>query len=124
MKKGKYLFLAVLALSSVYFYSCDDAGLLPSSNPKGQISLGQTNLMPLDQNIDGVYQLWIALDTLSQRDWFSGGRFNVTSSGQFIGEGGGSVSFNFSGDTTKLHLAAHVLITLEKIMTARQAHIE
>jgi hypothetical protein len=68
----------------------------------------------MDPNVDGVFQLWIALDTASTREWFSAGRFNITPSGGIIGTDGNSVVFTFSGDTNKLHLAAHALVTLEK----------
>jgi hypothetical protein len=114
MKSLKYFIFAILVFSGIYFYSCDDAGQIPTNMPKGQVSFGQNNLKPLDQTADGVYQLWIALDTANQREWFSAGRFNVTSQGGLVAEGGGTLTLNFSGDTNRLHLASHSLVTLEK----------
>jgi len=51
---------------------------------------------------------------LLKRDWFSAGRFNITASGQIIGENGDSVTLKFTGDTNRLNLSAHALVTLEK----------
>jgi hypothetical protein len=58
--------------------------------------------------------LWIALDTASQREWFSAGAFNINSSGGIVDLSGNPVSFEFTGDTTRLTQAAHSLITIEK----------
>ena len=114
MKTIKCFLLLTGIFCTFYFYSCDDAGTIPSNITAGTISLSQSNLKSVDPNVDGVFQLWIAIDTANQREWFSAGRFNINSSGGIIGADGNALSLNFSGDTNRLHLAAHALVTLEK----------
>ena len=108
-------FLAILVITgSIFYYGCDDSGFIPTPLPTGQIYLNQSNLKPLIQDVDGWYQLWIALDTLNTREWYSAGAFNISYSGAIVDLNGAPMTFNFNGDTNRLNLSAHALITIEK----------
>ncbi|MEO8512361.1 MAG: hypothetical protein ABI543_02250 [Ignavibacteria bacterium] len=114
MKILSYILVILVITSSALYYGCDDSGTIPIPLPTGQITLKQTNLKPLDQGTDGWYQLWIALDTANQREWFSAGEFNISSGGTLVDLSGAPVTLKFTGDTNRLTLSAHALITVEK----------
>jgi len=106
-----YLYF-LTALSVVFFYSCDDAGNNPRFIPKGQITFTHLNLKPLDQNIDGLYNLWLGLDTSGGTDWYNLGQFNINTYGQIVDAQGNAMVFTFSGDTTKLDNAKYSTVTV------------
>jgi hypothetical protein len=114
MEKVKISIILISLICGIYFYSCDDSGQLPSNIQSGSVRLSQSNLKTVDPGVDGVFQLWIAIDTANQREWFSAGRFNINSSGGLVGADGNALNLVFSGDTNRLHLASHGLVTLEK----------
>ncbi len=114
MKILSYVLVILVTVGSVIYYGCDDAGIIPTPHPSGNITLKPSNLKPLNQGVDGWYHLWIALDTASQREWFSAGAFNISSGGTLVDLSGAPTTLRFTGDTNRLTQSAHALITIEK----------
>jgi hypothetical protein len=107
------LFISALVLIMVY-YGCDDSGVLPHNLPKGRIALTPVSFKPLDQNIDGWYNLWIGVDSGGRRIWYSSGEFNISSSGGIVDLNGNAITLQFNDDTNSLSFATRALITIEK----------
>jgi len=121
MKKYKSIILLLAILLSLIYLACDDSGIGPSAIPAGTISLRQSNFKHLDKDVQGVYQLWLRLDTAGMIFDFSLGKFNIGGSGEITNTNGGSMEFVYEGDTNKLHLASVVYITVEPPNDSNQA---
>jgi len=113
MKKQKSIILLLGILLSLVYLSCDDSGVGPSNIPAGVVTVRQTNLKQLDNNVEGVYQLWLRLDTAGMLTDYSLGKFNIGGSGEITNTSGGSMQFVFPGDTNKLYQAIAAFITVE-----------
>jgi hypothetical protein len=113
MKIIKFLLIIPIILVAVIYYSCDDSGVLPSDVPRGRIVLTQKNLKHIDPNIDGVYELWLRIDSLGSVINYSLGRFNINTSGNITDTSGGYIEFKFQGDTNSLGFSTDAFITVE-----------
>lgn len=112
--RKQILFVFILVLSITYF-SCDDAGQDPNQPrpPKGQITFTHANLKPIDPYMNGLYVLWLALDSSGNRTWYDLGHFNVTTSGEITDSLGNTpFTFTFTGDTNSLVYATKSTVTL------------
>lgn len=112
MKIIKSFLFFTAVVSIIFFNSCDDAGTNPVFVPKGQISFTHINLKPLDQNLDGLYNLWLGIDSSGTLIWYSLGTFNVGSAGQLIDPQGNTMVFTFPGDTNVLGNSKIATITV------------
>jgi hypothetical protein len=113
MKIIKFLLIIPIILVAVIYYSCDDSGVLPSDVPRGQISFTQKRLNHIDPNIDGVYELWLRIDSLGSVTNHSLGRFNIDGNGNVTDTGGGTIEFKYQGDTSALGFSTDAFITVE-----------
>jgi hypothetical protein len=113
----KYILLSLIILSTIFYYSCDDAGTLPTEVKAGAISFSQIrNLRVLNVANDGSYYLWIQLtDSVGAPRWrILLGNFNVGSTGALVDPGGNPVTPLLSElDTLDLGRATTCLITIE-----------
>lgn len=109
LKSLLYIFSIICFIT---FYSCDDSGQNPKFTPKGQISFTHTTLKPLDPNIDGLYSLWLGLDSSGNTIWYNLGQFNINSYGQITDAQGNAMVFTFTGDTSKLDNAKYSTVTI------------
>ncbi len=114
MKNIQKIILLITFLTSVFYIGCDDAGVILPFVAKGKVGFNETNLKTLDPNIDGMYQVWLCIDSANIESWSSCGKFNVNSSGAFVDINGNPAVFEFTGDTTRLGFATKVLVTVEK----------
>ncbi len=105
------LIFSVFTLT-VLFYSCDDSGVTPVVHNTGAISLTAVNFKPLNQSVDGVYELWMYFDSAAP-SWVNAGRFNVNGSGGIISESGGSMSFSLGADTNRMSHLTICLVSVE-----------
>ena len=81
-----------------------------------ELTLSFTNLMPLDESTDGLYEGWAIIDGAP----VSTGVFNVNASGQPVMPGGGGVIPSFmTGD--EIGLASSIKISLEPVGDADPA---
>jgi hypothetical protein len=112
MKITKSFIFVLTVFVAVLFYSCDDSGQNPKFTPKGQVSFTHINLKPLDPNIDGLYNLWLGIDSSGNTSWFNLGQFNINSYGQVVDAQGNNMVFTFNGDTTKLDNAKYSTVTI------------
>jgi len=81
-----------------------------------ELTLSFTNLMPLDESTDGLYEGWAIIDGAP----VSTGVFNVNASGQPVMPGGGGVIPSFMiGD--EIGLASSIKISLEPVGDADPA---
>ena len=104
----------LVSLICVFFYivGCDDSGVTPVPTATGRVSLTQTNLKPLDQNTDGIYQLWLKFDS-GAPTWVSLGRFNINGTGGIVSESGGTVNFDLGVDTGRFLKLSIAVISIE-----------
>jgi len=113
-QKTMRYYITILFISAVIvFQSCDDSGFVPSDLPKGTIIFRQKNLMHIDPNIDGVFELWIRLDSAGSIKHYSLGRFNINQNGEITDTLGGSIEFKFKGDTNNLYQTTRAFVTVE-----------
>lgn len=80
----KILTPSLIFFTAVIMYSCGDSAV---EIPKNSGTLATTLLKPLDKNIEGVYGLWVSIETpIDHGDdaYISLGRFNVTVSGALV----------------------------------------
>lgn len=112
MKNIKYIFLLICISCFFTINSCDDAGQNPVFVPKGQIKFTHANLKRLDPSIDGLYTLWLKLDSLGIPKWYSLGQFNIGQTGEIVDAYGNPMVFTFSGDTNLLVTATKSTVTV------------
>jgi hypothetical protein len=112
LKKFNLILLIFSILLVLSLQSCDDSGVEHGFGPKGKITLTFKNFKHLDQNVDGIYEAWLRLDSAGNRTYYSLGKFNMTPSGQPVDSIGSPMEFKFSGDTNSLYHAAVALITV------------
>jgi hypothetical protein len=105
------LIFSVLSLTA-FFYSCDDSGIQSPFHNTGVINLTTVNLKPLNQSVDGIYELWMYFDSAAP-SWENAGRFNVTGSGEIVSESGGSMSFSLGADTNRMSHLTVCLVSIE-----------
>ncbi len=113
MKIIKFLLIIPIILVAVIYYSCDDSGVLPKNEPRGIISFNQKNLKHIDPNIDGVFELWLRIDSVGSVSNHSLGRFNIDGNGNVTDTSGGTIEFKFQGDTSSLGFSTDAFITVE-----------
>ncbi len=109
----RYYLTVLFIFSLITLQSCDDSGVIPSNIPMGTITLRQKNLKHIESNIDGIFELWLRLDTAGIITNYSLGRFNINSNGEITDTSGGPVQFRFQGDTNKLYQSKLAFITVE-----------
>jgi len=115
MNSKKLILIITIFALSISFFSCDDAGLDPNrpKPPKGQITFTHTNLQPLNPSLNGLYVLWLQLDSSGNRTWYDLGHFNVTINGEITDSLGGTpFTFVFTGDTNSLRYATKSTVTI------------
>lgn len=112
MKDLKYLILASMLVLGLFASGCDDSGTLPLVQQSGVITFSPANLKPLNQSVDGVYQLWVYFDS-GAPSWVSLGRFNISASGSMVSESGGDMTFSLGNDTARLFKLKISLVSLE-----------
>ena len=112
MNKYKSIILLLAILLSLIYFACDDSGFVNTS-PTGLISFAPKNLKQLNPNVDGVYELWLKLDSSGTITYYSLGRFNIDGNGGVVDTAGNPMTFKYQGDTTKLYLASTCLLTVE-----------
>lgn len=115
MKKIKLLLPILVVISTVFYYSCDDSGQLPTNLPAGQVVFTQTvNLYTLNP-ADGMYNMWIQVrDTTGIPRILNLGRFNVTGSGALVDESGNPVTLKLNPiDTIDIIRAEYCIVTIE-----------
>jgi hypothetical protein len=111
MSKIKLLFFILAVTGSIYYYGCDDSGIVTDPEPKGGVSFSPTNLKTLET---GAFELWLSLvDSNNIRTWYSLGQFNISSTGSMVDLGGAAMKFKFQGDTNLLDQSKDVLLTFE-----------
>lgn len=111
MNNLKLIFFTIALSASIYYYGCDDSGLVIDPEPKGGVLFSQANLKTLET---GQFELWLSLvDSGNVRTWYTLGRFNISSNGTLVDPGGAAVKFKFPGDTNLLYQAKDVLVTYE-----------
>jgi hypothetical protein len=114
MKTKNFLILALIFSLSIIYFSCDDSGVNVYAIHRGVLSLKVVNLRPLDPNVNGMYEAWIRLDTAPGAWYYSSlGKFNIDANGNPIDANGQPADFKYTGDTTKLYLVTHCLISVE-----------
>jgi hypothetical protein len=79
----------------------------------GTVTFRQKNLKHIDIYNQGVFELWLRLDTAGNATDYSLGRFNINQNGDITDSTGGPAQFNYQGDTNKLYQATHSFITVE-----------
>ncbi|MCC7159236.1 MAG: hypothetical protein IT281_06840 [Ignavibacteria bacterium] len=117
MKKIKYLLPILVILCTVFYYSCDDSGQLPTDISAGQIVFTQTvNLMTLDP-ADGQYHMWILVrDTTGIPRILNLGRFNVNGEGALVDGSGNPVTLKLNDvDTVDIARAEYCIVTIEPV---------
>ncbi|HEY3250087.1 MAG TPA: hypothetical protein VGK25_03110 [Ignavibacteria bacterium] len=92
--------------------SCDDAGQNPVFVPKGRITFSHANLKQLNPAIDGLYTLWLKLDSSGTPVWYSLGQFNIGPFGEVLDPYGNPMIFTFGGDTSSLDYATKSTVTV------------
>lgn len=111
MKLYKILFITLAILSSVFYYGCDDSGIVKPTGVRGSITFSQTNLKPLST---GAYELWLSIvDTSNTLTWYTLGQFNINSAGAMVNSNGEPMTFTFLGDTNLLNGSRDILVTYE-----------
>jgi len=114
MKTKNFLILALIFSLSIIYFSCDDSGVNVYAIHRGTISLTIKNFKPLNKDVDGLYEAWLRFDTSTTYSYYwSLGLFNVDANGNPVDSNGQSMSFKYTGDTTKLYQVTHCLITVE-----------
>jgi hypothetical protein len=78
-KIAKIALVLTIITISYYFFSCDDSGLNPEG--PGRINVQVISLQPLNKDIDGFYELWVAFDSTSSHRYVSLGKFNINENG-------------------------------------------
>ena len=112
MNKYKSIILLLAILLSLIYFACDDSGFVNTS-PTGLISFAPKNLKQLNPNVDGVYELWLKLDSSGTITYYSLGRFNIDGNGGVVDTAGNPMTFRYQGDTNKLYQAKTCLLTVE-----------
>lgn len=121
MRYYKYLVILLAVSVSIFYYACDDSGVLPTKVNTGDVLIQQSsNLRVLDPANDGYYYLWIQLaDTLGVQRWRILATFNVTSTGAFVDASGNTVTPIVSPlDTVDIARASICLITIQQSTSA------
>lgn len=117
MKQYKYIVLTLTILCSVFYYGCDDSGLLPTKVTTGDVLFVQSsNLRVLDPANDGYYYLWVQFaDESGLQRWRTLAVFNATPSGSLVDPSGNGVSMNVNPlDTVDVERAGVCLITIQQ----------
>ena len=95
MNKIKLLFFIIAAAGSVYYYGCDDSGVVTDPEPKGGVTFSQSNLKNLET---GAFELWLSLvDSNNIRTWYTLGQFNINSTGAMVDLSGSPMKFQIPG---------------------------
>jgi len=113
----KYLSVILVMVSSIFYYSCDDSGLIPQETTAGSIAFSQIVKLPtLDPPNDGFYCLWIMLtDTTGAPRILNLGTFNVLANGTPVDINGEPITFTMiPADTIDLGRAVYSVVTIQK----------
>lgn len=117
MKKLKYISLLLLMFGCIFYYACDDAGVVPQVTHSGDVYFAQSNnLRVLNTSTDGFYYLWIQLsDSLGASRWRNLATFNVTASGQLVDGSNNPITPVMNPlDTTDIGRVSICLITIQR----------
>ncbi len=117
MKQYKYLVLLLAISGSVFYYGCNDSGVIPTTVKTGEVLYQQSaNLRVLDPGNDGLYYMWVLLaDTSGAQRWRVLATFNVTASGSLIDASGNPITPTLSPlDTGDVERATTCLVTIEQ----------
>ncbi|RPI17209.1 MAG: hypothetical protein EHM58_10130 [Ignavibacteriae bacterium] len=116
MKKNYFGVVIFTIITAFLLSSCDDSGVNHLVHQNGIITFTQKNLLPLNPNVDGVYELWLRLDSSGIQSWYSLGKFNIGPDGKsMVDLNGQPMTFTYNGDTTKLSWANYVVVSIENL---------
>lgn len=107
-----YKFVIILLAAAFLYSGCDDSGFI-NTVPQGITSFRWKNLKHVDQNIDGIFELWLRLDSAGNITNYSFGRFNISANGNLVDSSGNPMDILFRGDTNMLKFATVSFITVE-----------
>jgi hypothetical protein len=96
----------------MFSFNCGDDGTTAPVN-SGQLSVN--NLKRLDQNTEGIYELWVSVETgLDHGDnaYRTLGRFNINTTGGLVDASGNTFNVN-AGKIANLNTVGDGLITIE-----------
>jgi hypothetical protein len=110
----RYSFILLVLITGFFLSSCDDSGTLPPNTPRGLINFTQKNLRTLNPDVDGVYELWIRLDSATGQEFQSLGRFNIGGNNSIVDLDGSPKTFKYDGDTNRLYLTTTAIVSIEK----------
>ena len=108
---NKYKLLLILSIAFIYS-SCSDDTANPTQNV---IDFSYTNLKPLNQNVEGVYEAWLSVETGFDHDdaaYRSLGRFNITSSGLIVDTSGNPFTLKLNR-ISNINQTEDALVTIE-----------
>ena len=97
----------------VFSFNCGDSGNSPQVN-SGTLSI--TNFKTLHQSTEGIYELWVSVETASDHgdnSYRSLGRFNIAGDGSLIDPNGNSFTPN-AGKIANLNTIEDALVTIEQ----------
>lgn len=117
MNQLKIFCLILILSASVFYYSCDDAGVTPFVVKTGEVAFTQSSkLRVLNPASDGFYYLWVQLaDTLGVTRWRNLAVFNVDAAGNLHDGSGNTVTPAVSSmDTADIERASICLITIQQ----------
>jgi hypothetical protein len=107
----KYISSIFLLFFVLIFYSCDDAGI--SSVNTGSITVN--NLKPINQNIEGIYELWASVESAAdhgENAYKSLGRFVVNSQSQLTDTAGSPFKPNLN-KISNINRIEDIIITIQ-----------
>lgn len=114
MKKNLSVVSIFALIAALVLISCDDSGVNHLSHKRGIISFSQKNLKRLDPALDGIYELWLQLDSAGMPSWYSLGKFNIGFDGySMVDFNEQPVTFKYNGDTSLLSRASVTLVSIE-----------
>jgi hypothetical protein len=116
MKLISYVLVILVITGSVFYYGCDDSGLIPKEEIAGQVKVSQNvKLLPLDPVNDGYYNLFVILtDSFGTPRASHLGRFNVLANGDLIDVSGNPMTLVVNpNDTIDLVRALYSIISID-----------
>lgn len=120
MNRIKYLLVVLVMASSVFYYSCDDSGVIPKDGQAGIVVFKQLVSLKTLEPVDGMYNMWVLIaDTLGNQRFLNLGRFNVLSNGSLVNENGTPVNLAIDpADTVDLARVINCRVTIEQTAAA------
>jgi hypothetical protein len=121
MRQYKYLVILLALSVSIFYYACDDSGIIPTEVKTGEVIFEQSsNLRVLDPANDGLYYLWAMFsDSLGTQRWRILAVFNVTAGGSLVDASGNAVTPAVSPlDTIDVARMSTCLVTIQQSTSA------